>query len=200
MPQKIRIALDAMGGDVGASVVIPGAAIALSRHPDTEFLLFGDRAQIEVQLAKHPAMAAASRVIHTDVAVSMQDKPSQALRRGRKTSSMWLAIDAVKKGDADVAVSAGNTGALMAMARFNLHTLPGIDRPAIAAVWPTLRGDCVVGETSLQIELVRNGWAVARHAAMESWQAIALEQKRGLWRGPFVAPERWRKGERLIGE
>jgi len=144
MPQKIRIALDAMGGDVGASVVIPGAAIALSRHPDTEFLLFGDRAQIEVQLAKHRAMAAASRVIHTDVAVSMQDKPSQALRRGRKTSSMWLAIDAVKRGDADVAVSAGNTGALMAMARFNLHTLPGIDRPAIAAVWPTLRGDCVV--------------------------------------------------------
>jgi len=84
MPQKIRIALDAMGGDVGASVVIPGAAIALSRHPDTEFLLFGDRAQIEVQLAKHPAMAAASRVIHTDVAVSMQDKPSQALRRRQK--------------------------------------------------------------------------------------------------------------------
>jgi glycerol-3-phosphate acyltransferase PlsX len=125
-------------------VVIPGAAIALSRHPDTEFLLFGDRATIEAQLARHPAMAAASRVIHTDVAVSMQDKPSQALRRGRRTSSMWLAIDAVKKGDADVAVSAGNTGALMAMARFNLHTLPGIDRPAIAAVWPTLRGDCVV--------------------------------------------------------
>jgi glycerol-3-phosphate acyltransferase PlsX len=144
MPQKVRIALDAMGGDVGASVVIPGAAIALSRHPDTEFLLFGDRAQIEAQLARHPAMTAVSRVIHTDVAVSMQDKPSQALRRGRKTSSMWLAIDAVKKGDADVAVSAGNTGALMAMARFNLHTLPGIDRPAIAAVWPTLRGDCVV--------------------------------------------------------
>jgi phosphate acyltransferase len=144
MPQKVRIALDAMGGDVGASVVIPGAAIALSRHPETEFLLFGDRAQIDAQLARHPAMMAASRVIHTDVAVSMQDKPSQALRRGRKTSSMWLAIDAVKRGDADVAVSAGNTGALMAMARFNLHTLPGIDRPAIAAVWPTLRGDCVV--------------------------------------------------------
>ena len=74
----------------------------------------------------------------------MDDKPSQALRRGRKTSSMWLAIDAVKKGEADVAVSAGNTGALMAMARFNLRTLPGIDRPAIAAVWPTLRGDSVV--------------------------------------------------------
>jgi len=144
MPQKVRIALDAMGGDVGASVVIPGAAISLSRHPDTEFLLFGDRAQIEAQLAMHPAMSAASRVVHTDVAVSMKEKPSQALRRGRKSSSMWLAIDAVKKGEADVVVSAGNTGALMAMARFNLRTLPGIDRPAIAAVWPTLRGDSVV--------------------------------------------------------
>jgi glycerol-3-phosphate acyltransferase PlsX len=144
MPQKVRIALDAMGGDVGAAVVIPGAAISLSRHPNTEFLLFGDRGRIDPQLANHAALKAASRVVHTDVAVSMKDKPSQALRRGRKTSSMWLAIDAVKKGEADVAVSAGNTGALMAMARFNLHTLPGIDRPAIAAVWPTTRGDSVV--------------------------------------------------------
>jgi glycerol-3-phosphate acyltransferase PlsX len=144
MPQKVRIALDAMGGDVGASVVIPGAAISLTRHPDSEFLLFGDSALIEPQLAKHPAMQRVSRVVHTDVAVSMHDKPSQALRRGRKTSSMWLAIDAVKKGEADVAVSAGNSGALMAMARFNLRTLPGIDRPAIAAVWPTIRGDSVV--------------------------------------------------------
>ncbi len=144
MPQKVRIALDAMGGDVGASVVIPGAAISLTRQPDSEFLLFGDEAQIEAELARHPAMKAVSRVIHTSVAVSMRDKPSQALRRGRKSSSMWLAIDAVKKGEADVAVSAGNTGALMAMARFNLHMLPGIDRPAIAAVWPTVRGDSVV--------------------------------------------------------
>src|SRR5215471_8305815 len=144
MPQKVRIALDAMGGDVGASVVVPGAANSLSRHSDSEFLLFGKRDLIEPELAKHPALKAAARVIHTDVAVSMEDKPSQALRRGRRTSSMWLAIDAVKKGEADVAVSAGNTGALMAMARFHLHTLPGIDRPAIAAVWPTLRGDSVV--------------------------------------------------------
>jgi len=144
MPQKVRIALDAMGGDVGASVVIPGAATSLIRHPDTEFLLFGDRALIEAQLAKHPALKAVSRVVHTDVAVRNDDKPSQALRRGRRTSSMWLAIDAVKKGEADVAVSAGNTGALMAMARFNLRTLPGIDRPAIAAVWPNRKGDSVV--------------------------------------------------------
>jgi glycerol-3-phosphate acyltransferase PlsX len=144
MPQKVRIALDAMGGDVGASVVIPGAAASLNRHPDTEFLLFGDQALIEPQLAKHPAMKAASRVVHTDVAVGMDDKPSQALRRGRRTSSMWLAIDAVKKGEAGVAISAGNTGALVAMARFCLRMLPGIDRPALAALWPTMRGDSVV--------------------------------------------------------
>jgi glycerol-3-phosphate acyltransferase PlsX len=144
MPKKVRIALDAMGGDIGASVVVPGAAISLSRHPDSEFLLFGDRALIEPQLERHPALKAVSRVIHTDVAVSMNDKPSQALRRGRKTSSMWLAIDAVKKGEADAAISAGNSGALMAMARFCLRMLPGIDRPALAGVWPTIRSDSVV--------------------------------------------------------
>jgi glycerol-3-phosphate acyltransferase PlsX len=144
MPSKVRIALDAMGGDVGAPVVIPGAAISLGRHRETEFLLVGDRARIEPELDRHPQLKAVSRIIHTDVAVSMEDKPSQALRRGRKTSSMWLAIDAVKKGEADVAVSAGNTGALMAMSRFHLRMLPGIDRPAIAGIWPTMRGESVV--------------------------------------------------------
>lgn len=144
MAQKVRIALDAMGGDFGPSVVIPGAAISLTRHPDSEFVLVGDSAQIEKELANHPALRKVSKVIHSNVAVSMHDKPSQALRRGRKVSSMWMAIDAVKQGEADVAVSAGNTGALMAMARFCLRTLDGIDRPAIAAVWPTMRGDSIV--------------------------------------------------------
>jgi phosphate acyltransferase len=169
MPQKVRIALDAMGGDVGASVIIPGAATSLTRHPDTEFLLVGDRAKIDPELARHPALKAVSRVIHTDVAVSMHDKPSQALRRGRKVSSMWMAIDAVKKGEAHVAVSAGNTGALMAMARFCLRTLPGIDRPAIAAVWPTMRGDSVVldlgatigGDARHLVEMALMGSAMA---------------------------------------
>src|SRR4029453_10407790 len=109
MPQKVRIALDAMGGDVGASVVIPGAAISLSRHRDSEYLLFGDRALIDPELEKHPALKAVSRVIHTDVAVSMHDKPSQALRRGRKNSTMWLAIDAGKKGEGGVAGFARHT-------------------------------------------------------------------------------------------
>jgi phosphate acyltransferase len=169
MPQKVRIALDAMGGDFGASVVIPGAAISLSRHPDTKFLLFGDAALIEPQLAQHPALKAASQVFHTDVAVSMDDKPSQALRRGRKTSSMWLAIDAVKKGEADVAISAGNTGALVAMARFCLRMLNNIDRPALAAIWPTARGNSVVldlgatigGDASHLVALAVMGSAMA---------------------------------------
>jgi glycerol-3-phosphate acyltransferase PlsX len=151
MPSKVRIAVDAMGGDVGPPVVIPGAALSLRRHPDTEFLLFGNRAAIEPELDRQPALKAASRVIHTDVAIRMEDKPSQALRRGRKTSSMWLAIDAVKRGEADAAVSAGNTGALMAMARFNLRMMEGIDRPAIAAVWPTLRGESVVLDVGASI-------------------------------------------------
>ncbi|AWM01633.1 phosphate acyltransferase PlsX [Bradyrhizobium amphicarpaeae] len=144
MPSKIRIALDAMGGDAGAAVVVPGAAISLGRHRDAEFLLIGDRARIEPELDRHHQLKAASKIIHTDVAVSGSDKPSQALRRGRRTSSMWMAIDAVKQGEADVAVSAGNTGALMAMSRFHLRTLPGVDRPAISGIWPTKRGETIV--------------------------------------------------------
>jgi phosphate acyltransferase len=144
MAQKVRIALDAMGGDFGPAVAIPGADIALARHPDTEFLMFGNETAIRPLVDERPRLKTASRIVHTDVAVKMEDKPSQALRHGRWKSSMWLAIDAVKKGAADAAVSAGNTGALMAMAKFNLRTMPGIERPAIAGIWPTLKGDSVV--------------------------------------------------------
>ena len=144
MPHKVRIALDAMGGDHGAAVVVPGAELSLERHPDIEFLLFGDRAELEPLLAARPQLKAVSTLVHTDVVVQMHDKPSQALRKGRRRSSMWLAVDAVKKGEADVAVSAGNTGALMAMAKIDLRTMAGIDRPAIAAIWPTLRGRSIV--------------------------------------------------------
>src|ERR1700688_2845585 len=144
MSDKVRIALDAMGGDHGPAVVVAGADLALTRHPGTEFLFFGDTALVAPLVDARPALKAASKLIHTDIAVRMEDKPSQALRYGRWKSSMWLAIDAVKKGDADVAVSAGNTGALMAMAKFNLKTMPGIERPAIAALWATLRGESIV--------------------------------------------------------
>lgn len=144
MSDKVRIALDVMGGDHGPSVVIPGAALSLERHPDMEFLLFGNEAEVAPLLDAQPKLKAKSRLVHTTVAIKMSDKPSQALRYGRWKSSMWLALDAVKKHDADVAVSAGNTGALMAMSRFNLKMLDGIERPAIAGLWPTLKGESVV--------------------------------------------------------
>src|SRR5690242_18302864 len=131
MPDKVRIALDAMGGDHGPAVVVAGAELALARNPASEFLFFGDAAQVAPLIDARPALKAVSQLSHTEVAVRMDAKPSQALRYGRWKSSMWLAIDAVKKGDADVAVSAGNTGALMAMARFNLKMIEGIERPEI---------------------------------------------------------------------
>jgi glycerol-3-phosphate acyltransferase PlsX len=151
MSDKVRIAIDAMGGDHGPAVVVAGAGLALARYPDAEFLLFGDAALIAPQLDAKPKLKAVARLVHTDVAVKMEDKPSQALRYGRWKSSMWLAIDAVKKGEADLAVSAGNTGALMAMSKFNLRMLPGIERPAIAALWPTLRGESVVLDVGASI-------------------------------------------------
>jgi glycerol-3-phosphate acyltransferase PlsX len=151
MADKIRIALDGMGGDHGPSVVVDGAALALSRQPESEFLFFGNSSLIAPLLDARGALKARSRLVHTDVAVRMEDKPSQALRYGRWKSSMWLSIDAVKRGEADIAVSAGNTGALMAMSKFNLKTLPGIDRPAIAALWPTLRGESIVLDVGASI-------------------------------------------------
>ena len=151
MTDRVRIALDAMGGDHGPGVVLAGADLALSRHPESEFLLFGNASLVASLLDARPRLKSHSRLVHTEVAVRMEDKPSQALRYGRWKSSMWLSIDAVKKGDADMAVSAGNTGALMAMSKFNLKTLPGIERPAIAALWPTLRGESIVLDVGASI-------------------------------------------------
>lgn len=144
MAAPLRIALDAMGGDHGPATVIPGAALSLVRHPDTEFLLVGDKAVIGEELRRHRALAERSQVVHADTAVAMDEKPSQAVRKGRWKSSMWLALQAVRDGRADAMVSAGNTGALMAMAKFCLKTVPGIERPAIAALWPTVHSECIV--------------------------------------------------------
>ncbi len=170
MPAKIRIAVDAMGGDHGPAVTVPGAAVTLARHPDTEFIMFGDEAVIKPLLDRQPKLKAATRVVHTSVAIRMDDKPSQALRYGRWKSSMWLALDAVKKHEADVAVSAGNTGALMAMSRFSLKMLEGVERPGIAGIWPTTRGESVVldmgasigGDAHHLVNLAVMGAAMAR--------------------------------------
>ena len=144
MSNPIRISLDAMGGDAGASVTIPGAALALERHPNTRFILVGDEAVLKPLVAQHPALAAASEIRHAEMTIAMDEKPSQALRQGRWKSSMWKAVQAVRDGEADACVSAGNTGALMAMSKVCLKTMSGIERPAIAAIWPTTRGESIV--------------------------------------------------------
>jgi glycerol-3-phosphate acyltransferase PlsX len=138
-----RIAIDAMGGDEGVRVMVAGAALARHRHDRFKFLLVGDEAQIKAALDEHPNLRAASDILHTTEIVTGDDKPSQALRKSRN-SSMGLAINAVKSGDAAAAVSAGNTGALMAMSKLALRTMPGIDRPALAALLPTLGDTDVV--------------------------------------------------------
>jgi len=144
MTGTLKVSLDAMGGDHGAEVVLGGAALALQRKPDLRFVLFGDEAVIEPLLERHPALRAASQIRHCEVSIAMDEKPSQALRHGRGKSGMWQAIEAVKAGETAFCVSAGNTGALMAMARFCLRTIEGIERPAMAALWPTLKGESVV--------------------------------------------------------
>ena len=138
-----RIAIDAMGGDEGVRVMIEGAALARRRHDRFKFLLVGDEIRIKDALRNHPNLRAASEILHCDDVISGEERPSQALRRA-KTTSMGLAINAVKAGDAGAAVSGGNTGALMAMAKLALRTMPGIDRPALAALLPTLGDNDVV--------------------------------------------------------
>ena len=144
MPDTVRIAVDAMGGDFGVETTIGGCAISAQKSTETEFILFGDEALLQAEIAKYPILNGRSRIVHCDVSIAMGDKPSQALRAGRKTSSMWKAIDAVKQGEADFAVSAGNTGALMAMSKIILRTLASVQRPALAAIWPNLRGKSIV--------------------------------------------------------
>lgn len=133
-----------MGGDHGPEVVLPGLARVAERRPDVRFLIFGREDAVRPVLSTLPRLASVSEVFDCEVAVRMDDKPSQALRHGRWKSSMWRAIEAVKSGDADACISAGNTGALMAMAKFCLRTMASIERPAIAAIWPTIRGDSIV--------------------------------------------------------
>lgn len=167
MAEPQFLALDTMGGDFGPSVVIPGAALALKKHPGLQFLLYGQQAAIDEQLRTHPELAARSLVHHTDGVIASDAKPSQALRRGKGTS-MWGALEAVKDGRAAFAVSAGNTGALMAMSRLVLRTLPGIDRPALAGQWPT------IGNPSIVLDVGANIGATARELCTFALMGAAM--------------------------
>jgi len=175
MSGPVRISLDAMGGDSGPAMVIGGANRSLTRHPGSEFLLFGDEAKLYPELKQYPELTKKSEIIHTDISVEMGEKPSQALRRGRRNSSMWMAIDAIKQGKADVCISAGNTGALMAMAKLCLRTIADVDRPAIAALWPTVRRDSIVLDVGANVGA--NASQLVDYALMGSAMARALFSK-----------------------
>jgi len=148
---RLTIALDAMGGDHAPKMVIAGANLAHRRFPDVRFLLFGDEARIAPLLDRHAALKPLCEIRHTPDFVANEDKPSVALRAGRR-SSMRLAIDTVESGEATAVVSAGNTGALMAMAKVVLRMVPGIDRPAIASYFPTMRGESVMLDLGANVE------------------------------------------------
>jgi len=137
---EITVAIDCMGGDHGPHVTVP-AALALQRaHADVAIILVGQREALEAELAKRGAAAGPRlRLHHASEVVSMDEPPAQALRY-KKDSSMRVALNLVKSGEAHACASAGNTGALIATSRYVLKTLPGIDRPAIATVLPNMRG------------------------------------------------------------
>ncbi|MEE2525014.1 phosphate acyltransferase PlsX [Hyphobacterium sp. HN65] len=148
------ISVDAMGADQGPSIAVEGIEHILKRRHDSaaRFLVHGDEAQLSPLIEKLSAKARDRIAVqHTDTEVRMTDKPSEAVRRSRG-SSMWNALAAVKAGDADVVVSAGNTGALMAISKVVLRMKKGVHRPAISASWPTPRGHTVVLDVGANVE------------------------------------------------
>jgi len=148
---ELVIALDAMGGDDAPHIVVEGARLAQTRFPGARFLLFGDEAKLKPMIDDGEPLARVSEIRHTPEAIGSADAPAQALRRGRG-SSMGLALRAVRDGEAQVIVSAGNTGALMAMAKFMFKTMPGISRPALASVLPNLQGETVMLDLGANVE------------------------------------------------
>ena len=173
--KEITVAVDVMGGDHGPHVTVPAALKCLDRNEGLNIILVGSSGAIEAELrARRRKSGPRLRIRHTSEVVSMDEPPTQALRF-KKDSSMRVAVDLVKSGEADACVSAGNTGALMATARFVLKTLPGIDRPAIAAAMPTIRGHVLV------LDLGANVDCSARHllqfGIMGSMLVSAVEHK-----------------------
>ncbi|MBA4011782.1 MAG: phosphate acyltransferase PlsX [Phenylobacterium sp.] len=151
MTKSLTISIDAMGGDHGPSVVVPGVALAAAEAPALRFLLHGDEAAISIELAKHPALKDRVEVRHADRVVAMDEKPAQALRRGKGTS-MWAAIQSVKSGEADGTVSAGNTGALMAISLLILRMSVDVERPCLVVGWPGVKGTTTVLDVGANVD------------------------------------------------
>ncbi len=135
-PKRTIISVDAMGGDRGPAAVVAGLALSADKNPDIGFILHGDETQLKPLIAQTPILQDRVEIRHAEEVVTMDAKPSYVMRNGQKTS-MWSTIDAVRNGEADVAVSCGNTGALMLLSMVRLRKLPGVNRPAIACLWPS---------------------------------------------------------------
>ena len=151
MAEGTILSIDAMGGDAAPGVVVDGVAILLADRADIAVLLHGDETLLAPLVAAHPVLSGRCQLVHSDSVITSDMKPSQALRRG-KGSSMWNAVEAVKNGEAAAAVSAGNTGALMAISMLILRKMDGVHRPAMTALWPTMRGRTVVLDVGANLE------------------------------------------------
>jgi len=149
--KSLTISIDAMGGDHGPSVVVPGVALAAAEAPGLRFLLHGNEAAIATELAKHSSLKDRVEIRHADRVVAMDEKPAQALRRGKGTS-MWAAIESVKAGEAQGAVSAGNTGALMAISLLILRMSVDVDRPCLVVGWPGVKGITTVLDVGANVD------------------------------------------------
>ena len=148
---KYTIAIDAMGGDNAPKSIIAGLAISSIRNPNTNYIIFGDEKKIEPLIKNRKQLKEISKIVHVDDWIRGDEKASKSLRRS-KTTSMGLAIASVAKGDANAVVSAGNSGALLAMSIFGLRKLSGISRPALAAVMPTIAGEVVALDLGANID------------------------------------------------
>ncbi len=174
MTESLVISIDGMGGDHGAPMTIGGVAEFAKSHPQAKFLIHGDEKQLTDLVATHPVLKGRVKICHADKVIEMDDKPAQAVRRG-KGSSMWNAIESVKNGDANACVSAGNTGALMAMAKLILRTMNGVHRPALCASWPTVSGICCV--LDLGADITADAEQLSEFAIMGTAFARAVHHK-----------------------
>ena len=180
MSDNLVISIDAMGGDNSPRVVIEGLAIAAKKNPDAKFLLFGDETKVNDLLKSWPALQKVCEVRHSPEVVSNEDKPSAVIRN--RNTSMFMAINAVKQGEAQAVVSAGNTGALMAISKLTLKTIQKIHRPAIVTIMPHRTGRYVMLDLgantecdSLNLaEFALMGNILAKHALNIARPKVAL--------------------------
>jgi glycerol-3-phosphate acyltransferase PlsX len=174
MGDRAVISIDGMGGDHAPGAVVDGLERFAKLRPEFDFLLHGDETKLKALLASAPAAAPRTTVRHAERAITMDAKPAEAVRRG-KGSSMWNAIETVKSGSAVAAVSAGNTGALMAMSKLILRTMEGVHRPALVGTWPNIKG--VAAVLDLGADIVADAEQLVEFAIMGQAFARAVHHK-----------------------